>query len=205
MSKKRGFTIVEALVVIGIISVLASLTYVYMAPAREAARQTVCKAQIKSIYGVLQLYAADHDSGQYPELHGLTYAFQPGLNPWHYLSRYGFTKEFLFCPSSSAAMRDKLASTYILGVVFSPVGPDGKMSEGRKRLISLEAQYGILMPLTTCHVHDELFYAPQERHIALHLASPFLIRSRLDGSIKAGRVMGPRTFFLTEYSHQTRR
>src|SRR5687768_17279133 len=54
---RRGFTLVELLVVIGIIAVLVSLLLPTLGKAREAAGRTKCLANLRSIGQMVGMYA----------------------------------------------------------------------------------------------------------------------------------------------------
>jgi len=58
---RRGFTLIELLVVIGIIAVLAALLFPTFAQAREAARLTTCKSNLRQIGTAVMMYLADND------------------------------------------------------------------------------------------------------------------------------------------------
>ena len=65
MVKKKGSTLVELLVVIGIVSVLAALLLPALAQAREAARRIACVGNLKSI-GLGFTFYADDNGGLFP-------------------------------------------------------------------------------------------------------------------------------------------
>lgn len=57
----RGFTLIELLVVIAIIAILAAILFPVFARAREAARATSCKSNLKQIGTAAMMYAQDYD------------------------------------------------------------------------------------------------------------------------------------------------
>jgi prepilin-type N-terminal cleavage/methylation domain-containing protein len=67
MSKQRGFTLVEVLVVLGIIGVLAGLCYPLIRSATAKAQEAGCLSQLGSLGVALQTYIQEHND-QLPEL-----------------------------------------------------------------------------------------------------------------------------------------
>ena len=67
---KRGFTLIELLVVVAIIAVLATLSLAAVAKARDSARSTQCKSNLRQIMLGLRMYV--DELGAYP------FAYSPG-------------------------------------------------------------------------------------------------------------------------------
>src|SRR5688500_17611825 len=61
MTKRRGFTLIEILVVIAIIAILAAILFPVFARAREAARRSACLSNLKQVTLGLLMYAQDWD------------------------------------------------------------------------------------------------------------------------------------------------
>src|SRR5688500_8270590 len=59
-SPRRAFTLVELLVLIGIIAALVALLMPALSGAREAAQQTKCLATLRSMAQAAQMHAAEH-------------------------------------------------------------------------------------------------------------------------------------------------
>jgi prepilin-type N-terminal cleavage/methylation domain-containing protein len=98
----RAFTIIELLVVIGIISVLAALLLAVFGPARESARKTSCVSNLHQIGTAMLMYRADYDGAeaaagqemQYYDL-GLPSAGGMFVSFW---KTYLKSRDVLFCP-----------------------------------------------------------------------------------------------------------
>src|SRR5688572_24381835 len=58
MRRRRAFTLVELLVVIGIIAILIGLLLPALSRARESSRRTACLSNVRELANCLRLYAA---------------------------------------------------------------------------------------------------------------------------------------------------
>lgn len=190
----KGVTLIEILIVVGVIATLAGIGFALAGPAREKGRQSVCIAQVRQIYAAHAGYASDWDcGGQFPELHGLCYLPKGSKT----LRQYGVTDSVLYCPSLPEQFKSRFASSYILALSGAATNPDGTQSLTRNLAIRAEERHGLMAPVLDCTIHDELFYAPSEANIAAAEASPFVIRACLDGSVHAKRFRMPRSPILT--------
>jgi prepilin-type N-terminal cleavage/methylation domain-containing protein/prepilin-type processing-associated H-X9-DG protein len=72
---RRGFTLIEVLVVIAIVALLVSLALPALASARESSRSVVCQSNLRGIYAIVRAYA-DVNKGFSPAL-GQPYAAPP--------------------------------------------------------------------------------------------------------------------------------
>jgi len=61
MRYRKGFTLVELLVVIGIIALLISVLMPALNTARSAARLVQCQSNFKQVYNVVLMYAQEHN------------------------------------------------------------------------------------------------------------------------------------------------
>jgi prepilin-type N-terminal cleavage/methylation domain-containing protein/prepilin-type processing-associated H-X9-DG protein len=62
----RGFTLVELLVVIGIIAVLTAILFPVFAGVRKSARRTACLSNLRQLVQAQKMYSDDHDRGLVP-------------------------------------------------------------------------------------------------------------------------------------------
>jgi prepilin-type N-terminal cleavage/methylation domain-containing protein/prepilin-type processing-associated H-X9-DG protein len=60
MRSRRAFTLVELLVVIGIIAVLVGILLPTMGRARESARRTACLSNLRQVHAVFAMYAIEN-------------------------------------------------------------------------------------------------------------------------------------------------
>lgn len=58
---RRGFTLVELLVVIAMVAVLAAMLLPVLSRARESARKAACQSNLRQIGTAFRLYASDYD------------------------------------------------------------------------------------------------------------------------------------------------
>ncbi len=85
--KRRGFTLVELMLALMIISVLAAMLFPVFARGRESARKTQCLSNLANLGAALQMYAADWQG-----------ALPPQDNQWGPVDDYVKNRDVLHCP-----------------------------------------------------------------------------------------------------------
>ena len=65
MKKRKGFTLIELMIVIAIITILAAVLVPNFMRAREASRYSACKSNLKNISTGVEMYSNDYN-GIYP-------------------------------------------------------------------------------------------------------------------------------------------
>lgn len=62
MKNRKGFTLIELMIVIAIIGILAAMAIPNFKKARESARQKACYSNIRVILGAVEMYNMDHSA-----------------------------------------------------------------------------------------------------------------------------------------------
>src|SRR5438876_3605064 len=79
----RGFTLIELLVVCGIIAILLAILLPTIAGARRQSRAVTCRAQLKDLGNLFNLYLID-SKGRIPRVNPLP-SFTPPINSFPYI------------------------------------------------------------------------------------------------------------------------
>jgi prepilin-type N-terminal cleavage/methylation domain-containing protein/prepilin-type processing-associated H-X9-DG protein len=94
--RRPGFTLIELLVVIAIIAILAAILFPVFARAREAARATTCRSNLKQLGTSIAMYTQDYD-----EIMPIERTTNPNQSLIQILDPYAKNRGVFDCPSQS--------------------------------------------------------------------------------------------------------
>ncbi len=124
-SSKRAFTLVELLVVIGIIALLISILMPALSAAKRQANTVKCNANLKSIGQIMLMYSNDN-KGKVPRNYEYGQQYLDGHIFWAEAFGKYFDRSFVGATdhTSSAADAVILPSLMKIGVYHCPARPD---------------------------------------------------------------------------------
>ncbi len=156
-----GLTLMELLIVIGIIAVLAGIIGIAFSSVRAKAREVVCRSNLRVLHYGLQMYREDWD-GIDPEEGRRLHCYEIGLFPLCNtltILNYGVARANLICPSSAFTLKVPpgvdIISTYDRGWWGSGPG----ITEYERKFFppfpSVVAKRGMRLPVWLCGSHRE--------------------------------------------------
>ena len=100
--RRRGFTLIERVVVIAIIAILAAILFPVFAKAREKARQSSCLSNIKQLTLAIMQYVQDYDETGPQRDTGAATAPRWGWTD--VIMPYAKNSQMFLCPSTRLAL-----------------------------------------------------------------------------------------------------
>ena len=147
---KRGFTLVELLVVIAVIAILASLLLPALGKAKGRAHTVSCMNNLKQIGLAAHMYVQDNDEAL-PQSRHQTNTWIAGLAP------YAGATNIYRCPKDDHPTR---LHTYVLNDFLLPGAVTGQ-SFNRLDTIPQPTDTVFMTEATKTHVGDHYHFAPE--------------------------------------------
>ncbi len=147
---RSAFTLLEMVIVVGIMLALATLIFATLGPAREKSRQSVCASNMHQWGKAYAMYIADWD-GQDPVKGVPLTRYQLGLPPktLQFFEAYRLLP-VARCPSMhySDIREERLIPIISYEIAADPIGP------GAPEYPKTVAHYGPELPLLVCFMHN---------------------------------------------------
>ncbi|MFI5382499.1 MAG: prepilin-type N-terminal cleavage/methylation domain-containing protein [Tepidisphaerales bacterium] len=112
LPKTRGFTLVELLVVIGIIALLIAILLPALNVAKRQANTVKCSANLRTIGQIMQLYASEY-KGKVPRNYEYDAQYQQGMIFWAEAFGKYLKKDFPSLHPNISATRDDTMLPYL--------------------------------------------------------------------------------------------
>ncbi len=156
-NNKKGFTLIELVVVIAVIALLASMILVSLNKARVKARDARRKQDLDILKTAMQLYANDHQGAYYPS-GGAVFSCYPGPAPPAY-DDWPASFQSEMAPYLSALPKDPLNNRvycYAVAKMLNPSSPscNGKFVIGAHLEATDDQDYGKY----TCNLGSDWYF-----------------------------------------------
>ncbi len=148
-SRRDGFTLVEVMVVVGILAVLVSIVSVGTMNASKKARELRCRRNLHEIVLALHQYQLEHN-GKFPLAGRNLEAWIPAL------SRYVPGKDIFVCPADNGVPSPPWFATRYdyLPRYKDEVYPDGGFVRYSPHWLDVFKKRGANTPILTCNHHQ---------------------------------------------------
>ncbi len=152
-TSRKGFTLIELMVVISIMAILAALLFAAFAHVREKGRSATCQSNLHQIYLGMQQYVQDNE-GRYPQ--------EEGENWTHKVFPYIKSVEIFQCPTASRPLSKIVGGEDPLGVLTCVYrynlirlnklvsSPNSLRFEGHSEAVPNLANYSTTIYLNVC-------------------------------------------------------
>ncbi len=146
-NRPRAFTLVELLVVIGIVALLACLCLPAFARVRGQTTRAQCAANLKQFTLAFEIYGAEHNS-LLPQATGGMWPWDMPVNFSSLLSPYGAQRQQMYCPANPGQNVDGLwnyAGIRVIGYAMT-MGAAGVLANDQNSTIAATVRTNTSVP-----------------------------------------------------------